>query len=92
MLKMVTVRLYSLLRDRLGEKEVKVAARNVAEAADRLENIFGVKWTEALYEKDRFKESYIFLINGQRIFRDNFPQTRLNDKTILHIFPPIAGG
>ena len=89
---MITVRFYSLLRDKLGKKEVQVEARDVAQAVDRLDNIFGSRWTDALYEGGRIKERYIFLINGRRVFRDNFKKTRLGDEGILHIFPPIAGG
>ncbi|MDP8214370.1 MAG: MoaD family protein [Candidatus Euphemobacter frigidus] len=89
---MITVRFYSLLRDKLGKKEVKVEARNVAQAMDRLKEIFGSRWTDALYKGGRMNESYIFLINGQRIFLNNFPETRLDDEEMLHIFPPVAGG
>ena len=89
---LVTIRLYSLLRDELGEKEIKVEALNVAQAVDGLRDILGPKLIDTLYEGDQVKERYIFLINGHRVFRDNFKKARLGEEDILHIFPPVAGG
>ena len=89
---MITVRLYSLLRDRLGEGEVKVEARDVAGAVARLKERFGPRWNDTVEEDGRVKESYIFLVNGRRIFPDDFRKTILDTEDILHVFPPIAGG
>lgn len=89
---LVTIRLYSLLSDKLGENEVKVRARNVSEAVDRLKEILGPRLIDALYQQGQVKERYIFLINGHRVFRDNFEKASLEEGDILHIFPPVAGG
>jgi molybdopterin converting factor small subunit len=88
----VTIKMYSLLSDKLGKDELKVMAGNVSGAVERLKEIFGAPLIEALFEGDQIKERYIFLINGHRVFRDNFEKARLGEGDILHIFPPLAGG
>ena len=88
----VTVCFYALLRLKFGQKRVELEAANVAEALEKLKGIVGDKVREVLFDGDEFKDSYIVLLHGHRIFREKFADVNLADGDLLHIFPPVGGG
>jgi MoaD family protein len=88
----VEVNLFSALKEKVGKGKVSVDARNIKDALEKLENKFGDKFREQLYEKGAIKKYYIFLLNGRVIDVKALGQTKLSPGDILHILPPVAGG
>ena len=77
---MIKVKLYSLLRENRG-KEVEFEYTNELTCADIVESL-----------KIPLKDVSIIICNDY----DNTPEVMLekkpNDNTVVHIFPPMAGG
>ena len=88
----IEVHLFSTLREKVGKGKISIDARNIKDALRKLENKFGDKFREELYEKGRIKSHYIFLLNGRVIDVKALSQTKLSPGDILHIMPPVAGG
>lgn len=90
---MITVKVYTILREKLGTDTITLEAKNITEVLEQLLKKFGENLKEILYEKSgRIKGYFIFLLNGRVIGANKFTQTKLNPGDVLHIFPPIAGG
>ena len=89
---MITARFYTILREKLGVDKIQVEARNVAEALDAIERALGRGFKEILMEDGRVKKTFILLLNGRVVDKDNLEGTQLKDGDIIHFFPPIAGG
>ena len=88
----IKVQLYSALREKVGKGKISIDARNIKDALKKLENKFGDKFREELYEKGRIKSHYILLLNGRVINVKGLSQIKLSPGDILHIMPPVAGG
>ena len=88
----IKVQLYSTLREKVGKGKISIDARNIKDALKKLENKFGDKFREELYEKGRIKSYYILLLNGRVIDVKALSQIKLSPGDVLHILPPVAGG
>jgi len=88
----IKVQLYSTLREKVGKGKISIDARNIKDALKKLENKFGDKFREELYEKGRIKNYYILLLNGRVINVKALSQIKLSPGDVLHIIPPVAGG
>lgn len=88
----IKVQLYSILREKVGKGKISIDARNIKDALKKLENKFGDKFREELYEKGRIKSYYILLLNGRVIDVKVLSQIKLSPGDVLHILPPVAGG
>ncbi len=90
---MVTVRLFGVFREAVGQKEVNIFSKNVRELVEKLnskhEKIvpFLIKNTDPLELEDN-----IILVNGRSIWFLDGLETALTDKDIVSIFSPIGGG
>jgi MoaD family protein len=89
---MITARFYTILREALGTDRIEVEARNVEEALDAIERALGRGFKETLMEDGRIKKTFILLLNGRVVNKDDLGGTPLQDGDIIHFFPPIAGG
>lgn len=88
----IKVQLYSTLREKVGKGKISIDARNIKDALKKLENKFGDKFREELYEKGVVKNYYILLLNGRVIDVKALSQIKLSPGDVLHIIPPVAGG
>ncbi len=88
----IKVQLYSALREKVGKGKISIDARNIKDALKKLENKFGDKFREELYEKGRIKSYYILLLNGRVIGVKALSRIKLSPGDVLHIIPPVAGG
>jgi len=88
----ITVQMYATLREKVGKGKISIDAKNVKDALEKLENEFGDRFREQLYEKEEIKSYYIFLLNGHVIDVRRLSQTKLSPGDILGIFLPLAGG
>lgn len=80
----ITVKLYTLLREKTGKNIVEIEANTIAETIKKLKKKFGQKFV--------LGQSYIFVLNEEIINKKDFKTKKLKPSNILHIFPPIAGG
>lgn len=91
--KKVTVRFYTILREKVGIDRVELEADNLYEVIQKLKQKFKEPFTSTLCDtKGNVKDYFIFLIDGRTVDRDKFKKTKLKDGQEIHIFPPIAGG
>ncbi|MEA1994089.1 MAG: MoaD family protein [Euryarchaeota archaeon] len=90
---MVTVRLFAVFREVVGQKEVKIPAKNVQELIKSLSSKHEKIVPFLTKSTDPFVlEENIILVNGRSIsFLDGL-KTELKDKDVVSIFPPIGGG
>ncbi|HCJ66358.1 MAG TPA: molybdopterin synthase sulfur carrier subunit [Elusimicrobia bacterium] len=80
----ITVKLYTLLREKTGKNIVEVEADTIAGTIKKLKKEFAQKFI--------LGQSYIFVLNEEIISKKDFKTKKLKTGDILHIFPPIAGG
>lgn len=91
--KKVTVRFYTILREKVGVDKVELEADNLYEVVEELKQRFKEPFTSTLCDaKGNVKDYFIFLIDGKTIDHNKFKKTKLKDGQEIHIFPPIAGG
>jgi len=90
----VKVRLYTILREAAGTREVEVEASTVSEALTRLLERFGSHLKGKLLDEEtgRLRPFYNILVNGRRISYPREAQLALKQGDILDIFPPVGGG
>jgi len=89
----VEVKFYASLKEKLGKDVVSLKAENVKEAIELLKDKLGENFSRWVLEKDgSLKNYYILIVNERIVDKKNLINTKLKDKDILHIFPPIAGG
>ena len=88
----VRVLFHSELQRKLGKGKVKVKADNMRDVLERLEEKFGSKFRDLLYDGNKVKSIYIFLVNGNVVDRDDMEGTKLSRGDVIHIFTPIPGG
>lgn len=82
---MITVKLFAQLREAAGVKEIRLEARSVAEAREKLETRFGAKLQSGLARAAA-------LVNGEDVRFLAGEKTRLEPGDILSFLPPVAGG
>ncbi len=80
----ISVKLYTLLREKTGKNTVEIEAGTVSDALNKLKKIFGHKFT--------IGQDYVFVLNEEIIDKKNFRTKKVKQGECLHIFPPIAGG
>ena len=88
----VTVLMHTTLKKALGKGKDRVKAENIAEVMDALEKKFGDKFRDEVYEGDKIKSYYIFLLNGDVVDSKELAETSLKKGDMVHIFTPIPGG
>lgn len=80
----ITVKMYTLLREKSGKNTIEIEAETITETIKKLKKEFGQKFI--------LGQSYIFVLNEEIINKKDFKTKKLKTGDILHIFPPIAGG
>lgn len=92
---LITVRFYSLWRDRLGTEVVTVRAENVDDALLQIEESFGEQIrrgleAEGIRLNGDMRDYGLILLNGTNI--RNLKSTDLSEGDVLHVFPRAMGG
>jgi MoaD family protein len=88
----ITARFYTILREKLRTDRIEIEARTVEDALDAIEGKLRLPFKEILMENGRIRRTYILLLNGRTVDKDDLAGTPLRDGDVLHFFPPIAGG
>jgi molybdopterin synthase sulfur carrier subunit len=85
--------MFTSLRALTGTRETELEATDVQELIDILGKQFGDKFTKMLLEPDGTLKSYFHvLVNGRHIRLQQGLKTKLADRDVVAIFPPIGGG
>ncbi len=86
------VKYFATLRKITGVQEENLNAKTVRELLEMIEKKYGKEFHNSLYDDKNFKKGVIILKNGKNvIYLDNL-ETKLEEKDVLSIFPPVAGG
>ena len=91
----ITVRLFTVLRELAGSKEVTLSFEEEAVAiqtvVSRLIKAYGPEFKRYIHDSNgRVREYLQFLVNGRNI--DTVSGKTLEDGDVLAIVPPVGGG
>lgn len=89
---MITVQVYTTLKEKLKSGKIEIEAKTVLDALKQLEKRYGSVFRNEMYDGKKLKNYYIFLLNGLAVDHKHLSKTKLKNGDLLHIFPPIAGG
>ena len=90
---MITLRLFSALREIAGSKEVEVEGDTLAigEALRQFAQRFGEKAHQVLFDKDgNLQQSVLLLVNDESA--ETGPQTQVKSGDVVSVLLPTAGG
>jgi molybdopterin converting factor small subunit len=89
----VLVKLYGVLRERLGKPQLWVEARTAAEAAAAVVREGGPEAAKVLYdEAGAVRSVFVLSLDSEILDRGALDEVALQPGGVLHIFPPISGG
>jgi len=91
----ITVRFYSIYRLYLGMDRLSLQADDLGDALAQMEERVGPRLREQLQMRgieldQKMQDFSLILVNGINI--RNLGETKLREGSVLHIFPPSAGG
>ena len=91
----ITVRFYSIYCLYLGIDRLSLEVDDLGDALAQMEERFGSRLREQLQMRgigldQKMQDFSLILLNGINI--RNLVETKLREGSVLHIFPPSAGG
>jgi molybdopterin converting factor small subunit len=91
----ITVRFYSIYRLYLGMDRLSLQADDLGDALAQMEERVGSRLREQLQMRGiepgpQMQDFSLILVNGINI--RNLRETKLREGSVVHIFPPSAGG
>ena len=87
----VKILLFATLRDKFGRKEVVVDCDGTfLDAVKKAAEVLGPEFIDEVLSGGKVREDRIILINGRHVQFANVD--RLEEGTVISVFPPIAGG
>ncbi|MEM3550218.1 MAG: MoaD/ThiS family protein [Candidatus Bathyarchaeia archaeon] len=90
----VKIMLFATLRKKYGVKDLNVECDGTLfDLIEKASKILGEPFFNDVYDKNQGKvrDNLIFMVNGRNI-KDLGGKMKLEDKDVIAIFPPIAGG
>jgi len=87
---LINVRLYTILRRKLGVDSLFIEATDVEEAIAYLDERFGSRLRQEFHTDGKMQDNCIFLLNGINL--RNLERSILEEGDVLHVFLPTAGG
>lgn len=92
----ITVRLFTTLRELAGTKREKLefsTVVNVEDVLDALVSRYGKEFRDYLYDEEKRVRSHLqLLVNGKSVGLLEDVKTMLKDGDQLAIIPPVGGG
>lgn len=87
----VTVKVYTILKDKLGFSSIEISGKNLGEVISKLVKVKDAK--DILLDKEgKIKGHFVVTINSEIIDNKKFENIKLHDGDIINIFPPVSGG
>lgn len=90
----VTVRFFATVREITGAKSIEIEASDIKDLLNKLGQTYGKTFTNAVIDpgSGQLKRFYSCMVNGKRIELIEGYQTKLKDKDVVALFPPVGGG
>jgi len=88
----VTVKVYTTLKDKLGFSQIEIKADTLKDAVIFLCNKNPLIKDIILDKKNRVKNYFVITVNSDVVDNFKISKIKLNDGDIINIFPPVAGG
>lgn len=89
----VLVKLYAVLRERLGRPQLWVEGQTAADAIAAVAQAGGPEAAKILYDGDGVvRNEFVLSLDSEILDRKALGQVPLKAGNVLHIFPPISGG
>ena len=90
----VVIKLLLLLQEKVGRRELPYEAETIGELLEKFLEDFREDFEKIniLNEEGKFKEWMLILLNGRNIRFLEGLDTKLTDKDVIAISPPMAGG
>ena len=89
----VLVKLYAVLRERLGKPQLWVEAGTAAEALAEVARAGGPEAVKVLYDEEgAVRNEFVLSLDSEILDRGALKTAALKSGSVLHIFPPISGG
>ncbi len=87
------VKFFANLRNITGVKEIEVeGVENVGLLLEKLVEIYGDAFREAVFDDGKIRRFYKILHNGHDIDFEQGLETKLKSDDVIAIFPPAGGG
>jgi molybdopterin synthase sulfur carrier subunit len=86
------VKFFANLRDITKVKEIEVEAQNVEVLLNKLVEMYGDPFREAIFDDGKIKKFFKILHNGRDIDFEQGLKTKLGSEDVVAIFPPVGGG
>lgn len=86
------VKFFASLREITKVKETEVEAPDIESLLNKLVEMYGRQFRNAIFEDGKIRKFFKILHNGRDIDFEQGLKTKLSSKDIVAIFPPVGGG
>lgn len=86
------VKFFASLREITKVKETEVEASDIESLLNKLVEIYGSQFRNAIFEDGKIRKFFKILHNGRDIDFEQGLKTKLSSEDIVAIFPPVGGG
>ncbi|MEM3526532.1 MAG: ubiquitin-like small modifier protein 1 [Candidatus Jordarchaeaceae archaeon] len=86
------VKFFASLREITKAKEVEVDAPDIESLLDKLVQMYGKQFKNAIFDNGKIRKFFKILHNGRDIDFEQGLKTRLESGDVVAIFPPVGGG
>jgi molybdopterin synthase sulfur carrier subunit len=86
------VKFFANLREITNVKEIEVEAQNIEVLLNKLVEMYGDQFREAIFDDGNIIKFIKILHNGHDIDFEQGLKTKLEREDVVAIFPPVGGG
>ncbi|WXG39860.1 MAG: ubiquitin-like small modifier protein 1 [Candidatus Freyarchaeum deiterrae] len=86
------VKFFANLREVTKVKETEIEAQNIELLLNKLVEIYGDPFREAIFDDGKIRKFIKILHNGRDIDFEQGLETKLESEDVVAIFPPVGGG
>lgn len=86
------VKFFASLREITKVKEAEVEASDIESLLNKLVEMYGSQFKNAIFENRKIRKFFKILHNGRDIDFEQGLKTKLSREDVVAIFPPVGGG
>jgi len=86
------VKFFANLREITKAKEAEVEAQNIELLLNKLVEMYGDQFRNAIFDDGKIRKFFKILHNGRDIDFEQGLKTKLESEDVVAIFPPVGGG